>query len=143
MNTLIAIHPYKSKGMWVFDDPEVGLRQEPFVSGADAIIDRLVKEIPNAELGFTLVFSAQPFPGYQVEFEWRREEFSGNWYYSSALDTEGWLCPALFKDFDSAPKKICAGFRAEGGLITSCSDTDNAAHITEGESFTRQAGKTK
>ncbi len=77
MNTLNAIHPYKVKGLWVFDDPEVGLRQEPFVSGADVIIDRLVKEIPNAELGFTLVFLAQPFPGYQVEFEWRREEFSG------------------------------------------------------------------
>jgi hypothetical protein len=111
MNTLIAIHPYKSKGLWVFDDPEVGLRQEPFVSGADTIIDRMVKVIPNAELGFTLVFSAQPFPGYQVEFEWRREEFSGNWYYSSALEMEGWLCPALFKYFDSAPKKIYAQFR--------------------------------
>jgi hypothetical protein len=77
MNGLIAIHPYKAKGMWVFDDPEVGLRQEPFVSGADAIIERLAQEIPNAELGFTLVFSAQPFPGFQAEFEWRRAEFSG------------------------------------------------------------------
>jgi hypothetical protein len=112
MNTLIAIHPYKAKGLWVFDDPEVGLRQEPFVSGEDATIDRLVKEIPNAELGFTLVFSAQPFPGYQVEFEWRREEFSGNWYYSSALEMEDWLCPALFKYFDSAPTKIYAQFRS-------------------------------
>jgi hypothetical protein len=69
MNTIIAIHPYKSKGMWVFDDPEVELREEPFVSGADAIIDRMVQEIPNPELGFTLVFSAQPFPGFQVEFD--------------------------------------------------------------------------
>ena len=111
MNTLIAIHPYKAKELWVFDDPEVGLGQEPFVSGADAIIDRLVTEIPNAESGFTLVFSAQPFPGYQVEFEWRREEFGGNWYYSCALEVEGWLCPALFKYFDSAPKKIYARFR--------------------------------
>jgi hypothetical protein len=106
MNTVIAIHPYKSKGIWVFDDPEVGLRQEPFVSG------RMVQEIPNAELGFTLVFSAQPFPGFQAEFEWRREEFGGNWYYCSALEMEGWLCPALFKYFDSAPKKIYAQFRS-------------------------------
>jgi hypothetical protein len=43
MNELIAIHPYKARGLWVFDDPAVRLRQEPFVSGADAIIDRLVK----------------------------------------------------------------------------------------------------
>jgi hypothetical protein len=111
MNELIAIHPYKAGGLWVFDDPAVELRQEPFVSGADAIIDRLVQEIPNAESGFTLVFSAQPFPGYQAEFEWRREEFSGNWYYCPALKMEGWLCPALLKYFDAAPKKIYAQFR--------------------------------
>lgn len=111
MNEMIAIHPYKAGGMWVFDDPAVGLRQEPFVSGADAIIDRLVQEIPDAESGFTLVFSAQRFPGFQVEFEWLREEFSGNWYYCPALEMEGWLCPALLKYFDAAPKKIYAQFR--------------------------------
>ena len=66
MNELMAIHPYKASGMWVFDDPAVGLRQEPFISGADAIIDRLVKGIPDAESGFTLVFSAQPFPGAKL-----------------------------------------------------------------------------
>jgi hypothetical protein len=42
--------------MLVFDDPEVGLRQEPFVSGADAIIERMVQKIPNAEWGFRLLF---------------------------------------------------------------------------------------
>jgi hypothetical protein len=111
MNELIAIHPYKTRGMWVFDDPAVGLRQEPFVSGADAIIDQLVKDIPDAESGFTLVFSAQPFPGCQAEFEWRRQEFSGNWYYCRALNMEGWLCPALLKYFDSPPNKLYAQFR--------------------------------
>ena len=113
MNSIIAIHPYKTEGMWVFDDPAVGLRQEPFVSGADAIIDRMVQFIPNAESGFTLLFSANPFPGFQVEFEWRRAELTGNWYYCQALEMEGWLCPALFKYFDSAPPKIYAQFRAK------------------------------
>jgi hypothetical protein len=56
MNTIIAIHPYKAEGMWVFDDPAVGLRQEPFVSGADSIIDRMVSGLPDAEQGFTLIF---------------------------------------------------------------------------------------
>jgi hypothetical protein len=111
MNVINTIHPYKSNGMWVFDDPAVGLRQEPFVSGADAIIDRMVQQIPNAESGFTLLFSAQPFPGFQVEFEWRRAELSGNWYHCSALKMEGWLCSALLKYFDSAPKRIYAQFR--------------------------------
>ena len=46
MNTVNVIAPYKHLGMWVFDDPRVGLSQEPFVSGADAMIDRVVADIP-------------------------------------------------------------------------------------------------
>jgi len=111
VNAIIAIHPYKYEGLWVFDDEQVGLRQEPFVSGADTIIETMVQEIPDADSGFTILFSAAPFPGYQAEFEWRRQELSGNWYYSSELDAEGWLCPALFKYFESAPQTIYAQFK--------------------------------
>jgi hypothetical protein len=32
-----------------FDDPRVGLTQEPFVAGADTMIDRAVADFPNAE----------------------------------------------------------------------------------------------
>lgn len=113
MNTIIAIHPYKREGMWVFDDDRVGLVQEPFVSGADTIIDKMVGDIPNAENGFNMVFSAGPFPGYGAVFEWRREEFGGNWYYSPALDLEGWLCPALFKYFENAPTTLYVQFKAK------------------------------
>jgi hypothetical protein len=111
MNTIIAIHPYKYEGLWVFDDAKVGLVQEPFVSGADEIIDRMVHDFPHAAKGFTLLFSATPFPGYQVTFEWRRKELGGNWYYSPDLDIEGWLCPALFRYFEIAPERIYAQFR--------------------------------
>jgi hypothetical protein len=111
MNAIIVIHPYKCEGMWVFDDSKVGLVQEPFVSGADTIIDSMVVEIPDAGSGFTLLFSANPFPGFQAMFEWRREEMGGNWYYSADLDLEGWLCPALFCYFETAPEKIFAQFK--------------------------------
>lgn len=112
MNSIFVIRPYKFEGTWVFDDPAVGLRREPFVSGADTIIDRMVEDIPHAESGFTLLFSARPFPGFQVAFERRREELGGFWYYCPAFQMEGWLCPALFKYFDAAPKTIFAQFRA-------------------------------
>ena len=115
MNSILAIHPYKWNGLWVFDDPKVGLVREPFVAGADVIIDLLVAGIPNAEQGFTLIFSAQPFPGYQAEFEWRREEYGGNWYYSPVQDREGWLCPALFKYFDHAPQRLYAQVKPKVG----------------------------
>ena len=108
MNSRLVIHPYKQQGVWVFDDPRVGLVQEPFVSGADVIIDRMVEGIPDADLGVTILFSATPFPGSRHEFDWRREEFGGNWYYNAEYDLEGWLCPALFKYFERAPERLYA-----------------------------------
>lgn len=106
MNSIFIIKPYKFAGAWVFDDPTRGLEKEPFVAGADRIIDRLVDSIPNAETGFRLLFSANAFPGYQLKAEWSREEYGGNWYNSRDLSIEGWLCPALFKYFLTAPKEI-------------------------------------
>jgi hypothetical protein len=111
VNSIIAIHPYKAQGVWVFDDPKVGLVQEAFVAGADDIIERMVGGFERAEEGFTLLFSANPFPGHQTAFEWRRSEMGGNWYYNAQLDMEGWLCPALFKYFDAAPQRIYAQFK--------------------------------
>jgi len=106
MNTINVVAPYRYLGMWVFDDASVGLVQEPFVSGADTMIDRVVGDIPDAEHGFTLVFSATPFPGHQMKLVWRRSDDGGNWYYSADLGMEGWLCPALFRYFDEAPREI-------------------------------------
>ncbi len=111
MNALRVIHPYKHEGMWVFDDADAGLVKEPFVAGADTVIEQMVAAIPDAEKGFTLVFSDKPFPGHQAAFEWRREEYEGNWYYSPDLDMEGWLCPALFKYFTAAPPRLYAQFK--------------------------------
>ena len=115
MNTIFVIAPYKYEGMWVFDDPRAGLHREPFVSGADVIMDRLVVNLSNAEKGFRLLFSAAPFPGYAMKLEWRREEYGGNWYYSPQFDMEGWLCPALFKYFKNAPPEIYIKAEAKSG----------------------------
>jgi hypothetical protein len=106
MNAIMVIAPYRYEGMWVFDDPAVGLCREPFVAGIDQMIDRLVAAIPGAERGFRLVFSATPFPGHKVKLERRREESGGNWYYCPQFGIEGWLCPALFKYFDKAPPEL-------------------------------------
>jgi hypothetical protein len=107
MNAINVIAPYKHHGQRVFDDPS----QEPFVAGADTWIDRVVA-VPNAAQGFTLIFSGSPFPGHQYRLDWRREEGGGNWYYSSDLDIEGWLCPALFRYLTAAPKALYAQIKA-------------------------------
>jgi hypothetical protein len=106
MNSISAIAPYRHEGMWVFDDDRVGLSREPFVAGADDIIDLLVAHIPNADSGFRLTFSAQPFPGYQARLILDRPEFGGHWYRWPERAMEGWLCPALFHYFETAPDEI-------------------------------------
>ncbi len=106
MHAIGVIVPYKYEGMWVFDDPAVGLFREPFVAGIDIMIDRLVASFPNAEQDFPLLFSAMPFPGHTVKLQWRREEAGGNWYFCPQFDIEGWLCPAHFKYFNETPPEL-------------------------------------
>ncbi|MBT7442792.1 MAG: hypothetical protein HN790_02350 [Methylococcales bacterium] len=114
-NALMIIHPYKYEGVWVFDDDKVGLDREPFVSGIDVMIDQMVNEISDADNGFNMIFSSTPFPGFQVELKWVRKEFDGNWYFCEQLGFEGWLCPALFKYFDTAREKIFVQVKAKRG----------------------------
>jgi Family of unknown function (DUF6717) len=106
MNSIFTIAPYRFQGTWVFDDERVGLVREPFVAGADLILDLLSAGIPDAVNGFRLVFSAKPFPGYQARFVRGRAEHEGHWYSWPEREMEGWLCPALFKYFSTAPPEI-------------------------------------
>jgi hypothetical protein len=105
-NSIVVIKPYRLHGTWVFDDPAAGLRQEPFVSGVPEMIDVLVKDIPNAKDGFRLLFSANKFPGTQKTLTWQRGDSGGNYYRMDSPDMEGWICPALFKYYKSAPKQL-------------------------------------
>ncbi len=113
MNEINIIAPYKHFSMWVFDDPAVGLVREPFVGGADTIIDRIIAEIPDAEDGFVMIFSASAFPGAQHRLEWRRPESNGNIYHSAELGMEGWLCPALLRYFEAPPKELFVQVKAK------------------------------
>jgi hypothetical protein len=122
--SVMTLYPYRYHGMcWVFDDPQTGLKEEAFVLGASEMISALIeaKGIPNAERGFTLLFSDQPFE-HDVELTWLPPEQAvratgqpesslpavGNWY-TGVVAGEGmvaWLCPALYEYFRGAPKRI-------------------------------------
>lgn len=118
MNQLGVIYPYVVNGLWVFDDPTVGLTREPFIAGIDKMIDTLTKDIEDAKNGFRLIFSADPFPGYNTVLNWVEEDKPitkaqgllgfqrGNWYHHPDTNSEGWLCPALLKYFKTAPKHL-------------------------------------
>ncbi|MBI1346981.1 hypothetical protein GC163_11905 [bacterium] len=105
-NAILVIAPYVDSGTWVFDDPAVGLRKEPFVAGIPEMIDELVKDIPNAKSGFRLLFSAQPFPGHQKHLSWTRSDGTGNYYQLDDPPMEGWICPALFQYYSEPPKHL-------------------------------------
>ena len=114
MNSIFVIKPYRWEGMWVFDDPNVGLVKEPFVGGADKMIDVATAHIPNANQGFIAVFSAGYFPDARIILEWVREEGGGNVYCWAEMDMEGWLCPALFKYFEQTPDKLYVQIKVAG-----------------------------
>lgn len=106
----MILKPYKYLGTWVFDDETTGLNKEAFVAGVPEILEGLLaaNNIPlaEAEKGFKLTFSAVAFPGYQLCAIWEREEDGGNWYKEKETGAKGWLCPALFKYFESAPAAL-------------------------------------
>lgn len=105
-NSIMVIAPYWFNGTWVFDDPTVGLKREPFVAGVPEMIDVLAKEIPDAKAGFRLLFSAQRFPGTQKTLTWIRGDSLGNYYRLDDPPMEGWICPAMFKYYKTPPKAI-------------------------------------
>jgi hypothetical protein len=105
-NAIVVIMPYRYAGTWVFDDARAGLVREPFVGGIPEMIDVIVQDIPDAETGFRLYFSARPFPGYQKKLTWLRGDQTGNWYSLDQPPMQGWLCPAMFKYYRKAPGEL-------------------------------------
>jgi hypothetical protein len=105
-NAIMVIAPYLHEGTWVFDDASAGLVEEPFVAGVPEMIEVLVKDIPDADRGFRLLFSAKPFPGHQKELRWLRGDSDGNFYALDDPPMEGWICPAMFKYYSDPPKNL-------------------------------------
>jgi hypothetical protein len=100
----MTIHPYLDHGVWVFDDPAVGLVKEALVAGMPEIIRHM---IGREEHAFTVVFSDIPFPSHNfVLCHLRGEDFGGDWYALEGTNLEGWLCPALLKYFPEAPENL-------------------------------------
>jgi hypothetical protein len=99
-NAIGVVFPYRKNGVWMFDDADPNLNQEPFVSGVPEMMEHLVAGIVDAHKGFALYFSAKPFPGAQVRVDRVKPEYGGNWY-SLIVDGEERLAlprplPVLF-----------------------------------------------
>ena len=105
-NSVFLIKPYKWKNTWVFDDPAVGLVREPFIGGADTIIDVATAHITTADRGFIAVFSAGYFPDTQIVLEWVREEGGGNVIAGSRTGYSGGVLRVCGNYFPAAPGRL-------------------------------------
>lgn len=105
-NSLKFITVYRYNGFWVFDEPSVSLVKEPFVAGADTLIDILAKD--KEKVAF--IFTEHKFPGYNLSLIKTNEEVDGTTgtdYTCPEYDNHKlWLCPALLKFFNEPPKEI-------------------------------------
>lgn len=108
MNALMQISAYRKNGGWSFDDASVGLVAEPFVAGIPDMIDILADKCGAVDR-VVLTFGVEAFPGANCRLDRIREEFGGNWYRWAERGMDGWLCPALFLYFPTAPEVICIG----------------------------------
>ena len=108
MNQIMVIRPYLYENTWVFDDPDVGLQKEALIAGIPEIIMAAAQDakIENPQAGISVKFSADPFPGYTVKLDKCGAEYNGTWYEWKDKNLKGWLCPALFRYFDTAPDSI-------------------------------------
>ena len=123
-DVLNAIQPYWCANCWVFDDASKGLEKESLEGrfeaelreirllarliggGVTKMIDYLVKDIPDAREGFMLLFSSQPFAGYQVELSRIAGEDGGCLYRGKNYSAEAWLSPALLAYFETTPGSL-------------------------------------
>jgi hypothetical protein len=87
-NAIHLLMPYRHASTWVFDDPRVGLSQEPFVSGILEMIDAMVPEIPTPKRASGSYSQQRRFRANKSS--WRRCKQNMRAY------AEGWRCPALF-----------------------------------------------
>lgn len=112
MNSLFTIAPTRTPwGTWCFDDPARGLKGEPFVGEINDILDH----VADGATALEITFSADRFPGWQLSLERVDADACGigTDYHCPELGITGWLCPALFKYFPTAPQTIYAQFRAQ------------------------------
>lgn len=122
-NSLLTIRLYYHHGLWVFDDVRTGLKAEPFVAGADDLIDYVltVKGLRATALqdGFTAIFGKKEFRDADVQLNFTGYADGGTVYEPAGLPDfrnkdglrEVWLCPALNLYFQDSPESIWVSLR--------------------------------
>ncbi len=93
-------------GLWVYDDASFGVKEQPFVFGADLILEKMVAQVEGEGDQLNLVFSSVPFPGSEFCLGFVREETEGFVYRWEEKNLQSWLSPSLRNYFPEPAPKI-------------------------------------
>lgn len=100
-NQVNVLHIFKEDGIWMFNDKDIGIYKEPFVSLMNPIIESIVKTNK-----FTAFISKDPMP-YTVILDRINNKVDMIGYYQlRGTKMIGWLCPCLLNYFIDYPKEI-------------------------------------
>ena len=106
-NSIFRVLARFVNGVWVFDDHTFGIREQPFVFGADLILEKMVAGVGEELDQVNILFSGIPFPGSEHCLEFVREETEGFVYRWVDHNLQGWMSPSLRNYFPETPPKIC------------------------------------
>ena len=106
MNTLFRILIRRQDELWVYDDATFEVKGQPFVFGADLILDKMVAGVDGVQDRVNVLFSAIPFPGSEHCIEFVRQETEGFVYRWEDEKLQGWVSPSLRNYFPDPPSKI-------------------------------------
>ena len=94
---------YRLDGDWYMDDHEKGIIFEELIRGMPEIIEHTVGERTDR---FICTFSEQRLMGKSAVLEKNAESEGGCWYVLQGTSLRGWLCPTIFRYFDTIPQVI-------------------------------------
>ncbi len=106
MNSLFRIIIRLQDGLWVYDDATFGVKGQPFVFGADLILEKMVARVGEELDRVNVLFSSIPFPGSEHCLEFIREETEGFVYRWEEKNLQSWLSPSLRNYFPEPAPKI-------------------------------------
>lgn len=102
---MITLTLYKTNGVWMFDDPEKGIEQEPFVDGFTELIDFILKEkdlFQGSHRGIDVEFSLIQEHPEMLKIE-KVKDLGDNWASYRYKNMVGSLCPVTLEYFGQHP----------------------------------------
>lgn len=99
---------YKKSGVWMFDDVDKDISEEPFVGGFSELIDFVLKEynvFNGAHRGIDIEFSLVKESDDMVEIK-KVENVENDWALYEYKDNRGLLCPVTLQYFGTHPNSF-------------------------------------